>query len=146
MTTGSRCTSSRDDSYAYTVIEGRAALELVAAEPDDATVDELVAYYRAVSGEHPDSTIFGDRWSPIVGWSCASVRSGPTACCPVGGRDDGPGAPLHRGRRGSRPWVPGVRTPESFVFGSARKQVQARPGRLRLDQAAVGSDDEPDAA
>ncbi len=44
----------RDDFYAYTVIEGRAALTPVASEPDDATVDELVAYYRAVSGEHPD--------------------------------------------------------------------------------------------
>ena len=26
----------------------------VAADPDDATVDELVAYYRATSGEHDD--------------------------------------------------------------------------------------------
>ena len=26
----------------------------MAAEPDDATVDELVEYYRAVAGEHPD--------------------------------------------------------------------------------------------
>ena len=26
----------------------------MAAEPDDATVDELVEYYRALAGEHPD--------------------------------------------------------------------------------------------
>ena len=26
----------------------------MAAAPDDATVDELVEYYRAVAGEHPD--------------------------------------------------------------------------------------------
>jgi PPOX class probable F420-dependent enzyme len=45
---------TRDDFYAYAVIEGTAELTPVAASPDDATVDELVEYYRAVSGEHPD--------------------------------------------------------------------------------------------
>jgi PPOX class probable F420-dependent enzyme len=45
---------TRDDFYAYAVIEGQAELSPVAADPDDATVDELVEYYRAVSGEHPD--------------------------------------------------------------------------------------------
>jgi PPOX class probable F420-dependent enzyme len=43
-----------DDFWSYVVLEGEADLSPVAASPDDATVDELVAYYRAVSGEHPD--------------------------------------------------------------------------------------------
>ena len=34
--------------------EGTAELTPVAADPHDATVDELVAYYRGVSGEHGD--------------------------------------------------------------------------------------------
>jgi PPOX class probable F420-dependent enzyme len=45
---------SRDDFYAYAVIEGRAELTPVAADPSDATVDELVEYYRELRGEHPD--------------------------------------------------------------------------------------------
>lgn len=45
---------TRDDFYAYAVIEGRAELTPVAAEPDDATVGELVEHYRAIAGEHPD--------------------------------------------------------------------------------------------
>ena len=43
-----------DDFWSYVVLEGEADLSPVAASPGDATVDELVAYYRAVSGEHPD--------------------------------------------------------------------------------------------
>ena len=43
-----------DDFWSYVVLEGEADLSPVAASPDDATVDELVAYYRASSGEHPD--------------------------------------------------------------------------------------------
>lgn len=45
---------TRDDFFAYAVIEGTVDLTPVAADPDDSTVDELVAYYRAGSGEHPD--------------------------------------------------------------------------------------------
>ena len=45
---------TRDDFYAYVVVEASAELTPVAAEPDDATVEELVEYYRALSGEHPD--------------------------------------------------------------------------------------------
>ena len=40
--------------YPWVVIEGAVQLSPVAADPHDATVDELVDYYRAVSGEHPD--------------------------------------------------------------------------------------------
>ena len=36
------------------MIEGDVSLSPVAADPNDATVEELVGYYRAVSGEHPD--------------------------------------------------------------------------------------------
>jgi len=45
---------TREDFFAYAVIEGDAELTPVAAAPDDATVDELVAYYRAANGEHDD--------------------------------------------------------------------------------------------
>jgi PPOX class probable F420-dependent enzyme len=39
---------------AYVVAEGTAELSPVSARPDDATVEELIAVYRAVIGEHPD--------------------------------------------------------------------------------------------
>jgi PPOX class probable F420-dependent enzyme len=45
---------NRDDFWAYAVIEADVDLSPVAAEPDDATVDRLVEYYRAVAGEHDD--------------------------------------------------------------------------------------------
>jgi PPOX class probable F420-dependent enzyme len=43
-----------DDFWSYAVLEGDAELTPVASSPDDATVDELVSYYRALNGEHPD--------------------------------------------------------------------------------------------
>ncbi|MDQ3738716.1 MAG: PPOX class F420-dependent oxidoreductase [Actinomycetota bacterium] len=45
---------ARDDFYAYVVLEADAELTPVAASPDDATVDELVAYYKGSFGEHPE--------------------------------------------------------------------------------------------
>lgn len=45
---------TRDDFFAYAVLEGIVELTPVAAEPDDPTVDALVDYYRSASGEHPD--------------------------------------------------------------------------------------------
>lgn len=42
------------DFWSYVVFEGEAELTPVAEAPDDATVDELVQTYRAMSGEHPD--------------------------------------------------------------------------------------------
>jgi PPOX class probable F420-dependent enzyme len=42
------------DFWSYVVLEGEADLTAVAADPDDATVDELVALYRALQGEHAD--------------------------------------------------------------------------------------------
>jgi PPOX class probable F420-dependent enzyme len=42
------------DFWTWVAVEGTAELTPVAADPRDATVDELVAYYRGVSGEHDD--------------------------------------------------------------------------------------------
>ncbi|WP_042367470.1 PPOX class F420-dependent oxidoreductase [Streptacidiphilus neutrinimicus] len=45
---------TRPDFGGYAVVEGTARLTPVAAEADDATVDELVDVYRRIAGEHPD--------------------------------------------------------------------------------------------
>jgi PPOX class probable F420-dependent enzyme len=45
---------SSDDFWGWVAVEGTADLTPPAADPADATVEELVAYYRGVSGEHPD--------------------------------------------------------------------------------------------
>jgi PPOX class probable F420-dependent enzyme len=43
---------TRDDFYAYAVAEGTAELSPVAADPEDATVEELIEVYRSFAGEH----------------------------------------------------------------------------------------------
>jgi PPOX class probable F420-dependent enzyme len=45
---------TREDFWAYVVIEGDAGLSELATKTDDPGVDELVDYYRSVAGEHPD--------------------------------------------------------------------------------------------
>jgi PPOX class probable F420-dependent enzyme len=45
---------AREDFFAYVVLEGRAELSPVAADPHDATVEELMDVYRALAGEHDD--------------------------------------------------------------------------------------------
>jgi PPOX class probable F420-dependent enzyme len=45
---------SSKDFWSWAAVEGTAELTPVAADPHDATVEELVAYYRGVSGEHQD--------------------------------------------------------------------------------------------
>ena len=45
---------SSQDFWSWVAVESTAELTPVAADPHDATVDELVAYYRGVSGEHGD--------------------------------------------------------------------------------------------
>jgi len=45
---------TRDDFWAYVVIDGDAELSEISTKPDDPGVDELVEYYRSVVGEHPD--------------------------------------------------------------------------------------------
>ena len=43
-----------DNFWQFVVVEGTAALNPVAADPHDDTVEQLIAYYRAGNGEHPD--------------------------------------------------------------------------------------------
>jgi PPOX class probable F420-dependent enzyme len=45
---------TREDFYAYVIIEGDVTLSPVAADPHDATVEGLIAQYRGIVGEHPD--------------------------------------------------------------------------------------------
>jgi PPOX class probable F420-dependent enzyme len=40
--------------WSYAVLEGDVTLSPVAADPADPTVEQLVAYYRAINGEHDD--------------------------------------------------------------------------------------------
>jgi PPOX class probable F420-dependent enzyme len=42
------------DFWTWVAVEGTAELTPVAADPHDATVEELITYYRGVSGEHDD--------------------------------------------------------------------------------------------
>ena len=42
------------DFWTWVAVEGTAELTPVAADPHDGTVEELVGYYRALSGEHED--------------------------------------------------------------------------------------------
>jgi PPOX class probable F420-dependent enzyme len=42
------------DFWTWVAVEGTAQLTPTAADAHDATVDELVEYYRGVNGEHPD--------------------------------------------------------------------------------------------
>ncbi len=49
------CIHVTDSSFwRYAVLDGTVSLSPVTAEPNDATADALVAYYRAANGEHPD--------------------------------------------------------------------------------------------
>jgi PPOX class probable F420-dependent enzyme len=41
-----------NDFWTWVAVEGTADLTPVAADPHDATVDELVTYYRGIAGEH----------------------------------------------------------------------------------------------
>lgn len=45
---------TRGDFRAYVVLEGDAELTAVAADPHDATVEDLVDLYRTIAGEHDD--------------------------------------------------------------------------------------------
>jgi hypothetical protein len=40
--------------WGYAVLEGDVTLSEVAADPHDATVEELIELYRSISGEHDD--------------------------------------------------------------------------------------------
>src|SRR3954469_11074966 len=43
-----------ENFWAYAVVDGPAELTPVATDPNDAIVDELVALYRSLAGEHDD--------------------------------------------------------------------------------------------
>jgi PPOX class probable F420-dependent enzyme len=45
---------SSKDFWTWVAVEGTAELTPVATDPYDATVDELITYYRGISGEHPN--------------------------------------------------------------------------------------------
>src|SRR3954452_2572815 len=45
---------TREDFYAYVVLEGDVELSPVATEGDEDTLEELVQYYRDIRGEHDD--------------------------------------------------------------------------------------------
>ncbi len=49
---------TREDFYAYAVLEGDAELSPVAEAPDDATVEELVEQYKVIAGDHDDWDAF----------------------------------------------------------------------------------------
>jgi PPOX class probable F420-dependent enzyme len=61
--------------WSYAVLEGDVTLSEVASDPADAAVDELVALYRAISGEHPD---WDDYRRTMVQDRRLVVRLGPT--------------------------------------------------------------------
>ncbi|MEP7112077.1 MAG: PPOX class F420-dependent oxidoreductase [Ilumatobacteraceae bacterium] len=45
---------TREDFWAYAVIDGDVEMSEVATKPADPGVDELVDYYRTLAGEHPN--------------------------------------------------------------------------------------------
>jgi PPOX class probable F420-dependent enzyme len=61
--------------WSYAVIEAAATFSEVAADPNDAAVDELVDYFRAVSGEHSD---WDDYRRAMVAERRVVVRLDPT--------------------------------------------------------------------
>jgi PPOX class probable F420-dependent enzyme len=52
---------TREDFYAYAVIEGDVTLSPIASHVDDETVNELVTYYRGIAGEHKDWDDYRER-------------------------------------------------------------------------------------
>jgi PPOX class probable F420-dependent enzyme len=66
---------TREDFFAYAVIEGDVTLSPVPTSPDDPAVDELVDLYRALVGEHPD---WDDYRTSMVTDKRSVVRLTPT--------------------------------------------------------------------
>ena len=66
---------TRADFFAYAVLEGDVELTPVATRPDDPTVDQLVEYYRSVSGEHDN---WDDYRAAMVADRRVMVRFTPT--------------------------------------------------------------------
>ena len=66
---------TREDFFAYVVLEGPVELTPVAAQPGDPTVEELVAHYRALMGEHENWDAFREA---MVAERRVVVRFSPT--------------------------------------------------------------------
>jgi PPOX class probable F420-dependent enzyme len=66
---------SRDDFWAYVVLEADVELSSVTVEPGDATGQELAGLYRAVAGEHDD---WDDYFAAMVRDHRLVVRLAPT--------------------------------------------------------------------
>jgi PPOX class probable F420-dependent enzyme len=62
--------------WAYAVVDGPAELTAVADDPHDATVDELVALYRSLAGEHDD---WDDYRAAMVSDGRLVIRITPTS-------------------------------------------------------------------
>ena len=76
---------TRDDFFAYAVLEGEVTLTPPAALRDDAVVDELVDYNRAAAGEHDDWDAYREA---MVAERRAIVRVRPTYAYGMLGRPD----------------------------------------------------------
>ena len=66
---------TRDDFWAYAVVEGDVEMSEIATGPDEQGVEELVDYYRALAGEHPD---WDDYRKAMVADQRVIVRLEPT--------------------------------------------------------------------
>ena len=66
---------TRDDFWAYVVVDGDVEMSAVATKPDDPGVEELVDYYRTLAGEHPD---WDDYRKVMVADKRVMVRLKPT--------------------------------------------------------------------
>lgn len=75
--------------WSYAVLECDAELTPVAADPHDATVDELVEVYRSIGGEHPD---WEDYRTAMVNDQRVVVRLRPTYAYGIADTRTGTGA------------------------------------------------------
>ena len=66
---------TRDDFWAYVVIDGDAEMSEIATKPDDSGIEKLVEYYRTLAGEHPD---WDDYRKVMVADQRVMVRLRPT--------------------------------------------------------------------
>lgn len=66
---------TREDFYAYVVLEGDVELSPVVAQADDQAAEELVDLYRSLLGEHPD---WDDYRAALVRDRRLVVRLAPT--------------------------------------------------------------------
>lgn len=75
---------TREDFYAYAVLEGSVELSDVASTTDDEVVEELVEYYRSLRGEHEDWTRYREA---MVEQRRVMVRFSPTRAYGMLGRE-----------------------------------------------------------